>query len=124
MSSQQLQIPLIDFSHLDPKQPNGSLWDETRTKVFSALETYGCFNTIYNGVESELKETLFGSVLPGIFELPLERKQLNKTNNYKGYYGKLTDAEYESLAVLGVTDPLSVEKFTRMLYPEGNQLLT
>ncbi|KAJ3677503.1 hypothetical protein LUZ60_003227 [Juncus effusus] len=122
MGSQRLQIPSVNFNDLDPNQPNGPNWDQTRIRVFSALETYGCFDAIYNGVGSELKETLFGSVVPEIFELPLERKQMNTSNMHLGYIGKITDVEYESLRIQDAVNPLSVEKFAQMLYPEGNQL--
>ncbi|KAJ3677074.1 hypothetical protein LUZ60_002798 [Juncus effusus] len=122
MSSQHLQIPSINFNDLNPNQPNGSNWEEARIRVFSALETYGCFDAIYNGVASELKETLFGSVLPEIFGLPLERKQMNKSNNYLGYIGKITDMDYESVRIEDADSPLSVEKFAQMFYTEEKQL--
>ncbi|KAJ3678081.1 hypothetical protein LUZ60_001884 [Juncus effusus] len=122
MSSQHLQIPSINFGDLDPSQPNGSIWEETRIQVFSALETYGCFDAIYNKVGSELTEALFGSVVPEMFALPLERKQMNKSKNYLGYIGNITDVEYESLRIEDADNLFSVEKFAQMLYPEGNQL--
>ncbi|KAJ3677504.1 hypothetical protein LUZ60_003228 [Juncus effusus] len=117
-------MPSINFSNLDPNQPNGSHWDETRTKVFSALETYGCFNTIYDGVESELNETLFGSVMPKMSELPLERKQMSEWGTHFGYHGKITDVEYESIEIRDAVNPISMEQFAQMLYPNGNQLFS
>jgi isopenicillin N synthase-like dioxygenase len=55
-----------------------------------------------------------------MFALPLEVKQLNKSNSYMAHE-QFTDVAYESIAVKDASNPESVERFARNLWPEGNQ---
>ncbi|KAJ3707523.1 hypothetical protein LUZ61_011228 [Rhynchospora tenuis] len=121
MGSQQLQLPTVNFNGLDLNQPFGSKWDEARSEVMAALETYGCFNAIYGLVRPEVNEALFQSIVPEIFALPLETKQMHKSNVYLGYIGQITDVEYESLRIQDAPNLESVDNFARLLWPEGNQ---
>lgn len=120
MGSQKLQLPTINFKGLDPNQPHGSNWETARTEVLTALQSYGCFGAVYEGVRPEVTETLFQSIMPEMFALPLEVKQLINPNSYLGYRQY---PGYESIAVGDASNPESVEGFVRKLWPEGNQKL-
>ncbi|KAJ4758610.1 2-oxoglutarate-dependent dioxygenase-related family protein [Rhynchospora pubera] len=121
MGSQQPQLPTINFNGLDLNQPFGSKWDQARTEVMAAFETYGCFDAIYGLVGPEVNEALFQSIMPELFALPLETKQMNKSNVYLGYIGQITDVEYESVRIQDAPNLESVENFARLLWPEGNR---
>jgi isopenicillin N synthase-like dioxygenase len=120
-SDQQPKLPTINFKGLDPNQPLGPNWEKTQIEVMAALESYGGFDAVYDGVQPEVNEALFQSIMPDVFALPLEVKQMNKSNVYLGYIGQITDVGYESLRIQDAPNPESVERFARMLWPDGNQ---
>lgn len=119
--SHQPRLPRISFKGLDLNQPLGSNWEAARTEVMAALESYGCFDVVCDGVRQEVNETLFKSIVPDVFALPLEVKRMNKSDVFLGYIGQITDVGYESLRVQDAPNSESVERFSRMLWPEGNQ---
>ncbi|KAF3336675.1 putative inactive 2-oxoglutarate-dependent dioxygenase AOP2 [Carex littledalei] len=121
MGSEKPQLPTINFKGLDLNEPLGSNWETARTEVLAALKIYGCFDAVYDGVQPEVNEALFHSIMPEMFALPLEVKQTNKSNVYMGYIGQITDVAYESLRIQDAPSPESVERFAGMLWPEGNQ---
>ena len=121
MGSQKPQLPTINFKGLDLNEPFGSNWETTRTEVLAALESYGCFDAVYDRVLPEVNEALFHSIMPEMFALPLEVKQMNKSSVNYGYIGQITDVPYESLRIPDAPSPESVERLAGMLWPEGNQ---
>lgn len=83
----------------------GFNWEIARTQVLAALQSYGCFNVIYDGVRPEV---LFQSIMPKIFALPLEVKQLIKESKYSYLaHELLTNVAYESINVLHPTQRVS-----------------
>ena len=121
MGSVKLQLPTINFKGLDLNEPFGSNWETTRTEIMAALENYGCFDAVYDRVWPEVNEALFHSIMPEMFALPLEVKQMNISSGYYGYIRQITDVPYESLRIPDAPSPESVERFARMLWPDGNQ---
>ncbi|KAE8689976.1 putative 2-oxoglutarate-dependent dioxygenase AOP1 [Hibiscus syriacus] len=96
------ELPVIDFSdqHLKPGSPE---WDSVRTQVRQALEEYGCFEALYEKTSSELRKAVFEG-LENLFELPLETKMKNVSDNPShAYIAPHPNAPlYESI---GIEDP-------------------
>ncbi|XP_073111056.1 deoxypodophyllotoxin synthase-like [Elaeis guineensis] len=85
------------------------------------LESFGCFEAVYDGVCPELKEALFGQAIGQLFVLPLETKRQNGSNKpHQGYIGQIPTMTYESLRVDGAPNLEKVEEFARLMWPQGD----
>ncbi|KAG6473277.1 hypothetical protein ZIOFF_067191 [Zingiber officinale] len=118
----QLQIPRVDFRGLSPSSPGGDRWGAAREEAMSALDSFGCFEAIYDAVSSDTKDDLFLRALPELFELPTETKMRNKYAGmpYDGYIGQIPNLAFDSLRI---EEPLSlhtVQQFTSLMWPDGN----
>ncbi|XP_076916667.1 putative 2-oxoglutarate-dependent dioxygenase AOP1 [Bidens hawaiensis] len=114
-SESPLRLPIIDLSEIN-KQNRGTLvWDTTKSHVFKALQEFGCFEAVFNGISLDLRNLLFSS-LKHLFDLPLETKVRNVTEKlYNGYIGQAKKVPiFESL---GIEDP---ESFANLMWPQGN----
>lgn len=119
-SEEQLHLPKIDFSGLDLSAAGPDKWAETRAMVMPAIETYGCFEAVYDEVTPELKDALFGKAMKDVFGLPTERKERNVSNKpYHGYIGNIPGRAYESLNIENAADRGSVEKFSAVMWVDG-----
>ncbi|XP_076929786.1 deoxypodophyllotoxin synthase-like [Bidens hawaiensis] len=121
-STTQLKLPVIDFS-LKGLDLNSSSWVAKCGEVRRALEEYGCFIALYDGVSHELHDAIFVASQE-LFNLPTEVKALNILETpYSGYSGKLnpTAPLYESLGIEDVTTKQEAERFTTLMWPSGNQ---
>lgn len=109
-------IPAIDFTK------DSISWLRTSQEVVRALEEYGCFIAIYDGVSPELHEAIFG-VSEDLFDLPVETKVLNtSTTPSHGYVGQVPLIPlYEGLGIENATTLAGVDKFTNLLWPSGNR---
>lgn len=116
----QHSLPVIDFTkkNLDP---SSSSWLSTRQDVVRALEDYGCFVAIYDKVSLEVGEAIFRAS-KDLFGLPTETKVLNTSDSYTfGYIGPVPFMPlYESLGIENATTLDGVQKFTNLLWPNGN----
>ncbi|CAH8337541.1 unnamed protein product [Eruca vesicaria subsp. sativa] len=116
-----LTLPVIDFSvpNLKPKTPE---WDSVKSQVRKALEEYGCFEALFDGVSVELRKALF-KASEEVFDLPLETKLNSKSEKLINHGYELQNPElplYEGIGFNGVEDPESVDDLTRKLWPHGN----
>ncbi|XP_027166189.1 probable 2-oxoglutarate-dependent dioxygenase AOP1 [Coffea eugenioides] len=113
-------LPVIDFTkkNLDP---SSSFWPSTRQAVVRALEDYGCFIALYDEVTLELNEAIFRAS-EELFDLPTEIKVLNTSNTPShGYVGQEPIIPlYEGLGIENATTLDGVQKFTNLLWPNGN----
>lgn len=118
----QLQIPSVDFRGLSPSSPGGGRWDAVREQAMSALESFGCFEAIYDAVSEGTKDQLFRSVLPELFELPAEIKIRNELVGmpYHGYVGQIPNMAYDSLRIEDSPSLHSIQQFTSLMWPDGN----
>ncbi|KAJ0983846.1 hypothetical protein J5N97_002202 [Dioscorea zingiberensis] len=115
------QLPLIDLSWLDPSQAEASGWDAARAAVMRALETFGCFEAIYDRITPELRASLFDEAMEEVFSLPLETKMGNNSDHpYGGFIGNLPGMAYESLRVDRAPALDGAQSFTRLMWPAGN----
>lgn len=97
-------------------------WLKTSQEVVRALEEYGCFNAVYDGVSVELHESIFG-VSEELFDLPVETKVLNtSTTPSHGYVGQVPLIPlYEGLGIENATTLPAVDQFTHLMWPCGNR---
>ncbi|KAJ4968178.1 hypothetical protein NE237_014879 [Protea cynaroides] len=115
-----LRIPTVDF----PKErlkPGTAYWKLMRDEVRMALEEYGCFEAVYNGVPVELHNAVFNSV-EELFDLPMKTKIKNTSDKpYFGFNGKTPLLPL--MESLGIDDAPVLEKtqsFTNLMWPNGN----
>lgn len=116
----QHNLPIIDFTkkNLDP---SSSSWLSTRQDVVRALEDYGCFIAIYDKLPLDLHEAIFRAS-EELFDLPQETKVLNTSGTPShGYVGQEPVIPlYEGLGIENATTFQGVQKFTNLLWPNGN----
>ncbi|WOK92059.1 putative inactive 2-oxoglutarate-dependent dioxygenase AOP2 [Canna indica] len=118
----QLQIPRVDFRGLSPSSPAGERWGAACEQVMAALESFGCFEAVYDAVSPEIKDELFFRSMPELFALPTATKMANLSTGlpYSGYIGQIPGLAYESLRVGEAYIRENVEEFTSLMWPEGN----
>ncbi|KAM7257384.1 hypothetical protein ACFE04_013125 [Oxalis oulophora] len=120
-SNNKVQIPVINLRKSSSSVNKGSsTWDSTRSEVRSALEQYGCFEALFDGVSLEIKKSVFGESKQ-LFDLPLEVKQRKTSDKpLRGYIGNSVAAPlYEAL---GIEDPLhfgNVDGFANVFWSQG-----
>ncbi|XP_050384738.1 probable 2-oxoglutarate-dependent dioxygenase AOP1 [Argentina anserina] len=118
--TQPAKVPIVDLSKENLK-PGTDAWLSASKEIKYALEEYGCFEAIYSKVPLELHNSTF-SVLEELFNLPLETK-MQKTSDrpYHSYFGQYSFLPlYESLGVDNPTTSEEVQRFTSIMWPEGN----
>ncbi|KAG6469219.1 probable 2-oxoglutarate-dependent dioxygenase AOP1 [Zingiber officinale] len=117
-----LRIPSVDFRGLSLSSPGGGSWDAAREQLMSALESFGCFEAIYDAVSEGAKDQLFHGVLPELFKLPREIKIRNEYVGlpYHGYIYQSPHAPFDSLRIEDSPSLHSVQEFTSLMWPDGN----
>ncbi|KAL3511832.1 hypothetical protein ACH5RR_024549 [Cinchona calisaya] len=116
----QNNLPVIDFTNKN-LDPNSNSWLSTREDVVRALEDYGCFIAIYDKFSSDLHQAIFHAS-EELFDLPQEIKVLNTSDTPShGYVGQEPIIPlYEGFGVENATTLQGVQKFTNLLWPNGN----
>ncbi|MFS7898507.1 putative non-hem dioxygenase domain, isopenicillin N synthase [Helianthus anomalus] len=120
-SSTHPKLPVIDLS-VKSLNLNSSSWPTKCDEVRRALEEYGCFIAVYDGVSCELRDATF-LASQELFSLPTEVKAKNISDTpYNGYIGNLPMVPlYESLGIENATTTEAAETFTKLMWPSGNQ---
>lgn len=113
-------LPIIDLTKENLK-PGTTSWLASCASLRHALEEYGCFVALYDQVSSELNKQVFDSLVE-LFNLPLETKTRNTSDiTFNGYVGQLPHAPlHESLGIPDATTLESVQNFTKLMWPSGN----
>ncbi|WMV35117.1 hypothetical protein MTR67_028502 [Solanum verrucosum] len=120
MNSDNINLSKIDFSHEDLK-PDTLIWNQVKSQVHKALVVYGCFEAFFNKIPIHLKKFIF-EFSQEIFDLPLEAKLKNiSTKPFHGYVGQYHPIPlFESTGIDDSNIPHKAEKFTQILWPQGN----
>ncbi|KAL1368099.1 hypothetical protein HN51_022221 [Arachis hypogaea] len=113
-------LPIVDLTD-ETLKPGTEAWVSACKVVRTALEDHGCFIARYNKIGEELCDSVV-SALEQLFGLPLEtKKQETSEKLFHNYYGQIPSLPlYESL---GIDDPLNIkgcQKFTNIMWPQGN----
>ncbi|KAL5824949.1 hypothetical protein ACOSQ3_021012 [Xanthoceras sorbifolium] len=115
-------LPVIDLSKENLK-PGTSSWLSTCRNVTQALEEYGCFVAMYDGVALELHDAMFSAV-EKLFDLPLEIKKKNTSEKpYFGYVGRhqpFIPALYEGMGIDFANTLEGAQNFSSIMWPHGN----
>ncbi|XP_020234465.1 probable 2-oxoglutarate-dependent dioxygenase AOP1 [Cajanus cajan] len=119
-SQTQSQLHVVDFTDENMK-PGTDTWLSVCSVVRTALEDNGCFVARYDHIGKELCDSVVFAI-EELFSLPLETKvQKISDKPFFGYLGQVSIVPlYESL---GIDDPLTLQgcqKFTHVMWPEGN----
>ncbi|CAA7396237.1 unnamed protein product [Spirodela intermedia] len=113
-------VPIVLLSSELLKQPGSAAWAAARAQVWGALEEFGCFEAIYDGISPELRQSAFAAAKE-LVSLPVETKRRNvPAGPFLGYVGDIRGLPYESLAVDDALDPAAARGFTDLMWPEGN----
>nr|XP_043608161.1 2-oxoglutarate-dependent dioxygenase AOP2-like [Erigeron canadensis] len=117
----QPNLPVIDLSVKNLNFTSSS-HVTTCDEVVRALEEYGCFVAIYDGVSQELHDAIFRASQE-LFDLPIEVKVLNTSDTpMHGYVGQIpANPLYEGLGIENATTKEGVENFTKTICPVGNE---
>ncbi|KAL3335345.1 hypothetical protein AABB24_031520 [Solanum stoloniferum] len=120
MGSKNIKLPKINFSHEDLK-PDTLVWNQVKSQVHKALVEYGCFEASFDKIPIHLRKSIF-EVSQEMFDLPLETKLKNiSTRPSHGYVGQQPLAPlYERMGIDDSNIPHKAEKFTQILWPQGN----
>ncbi|KAG5602034.1 hypothetical protein H5410_033404 [Solanum commersonii] len=121
MDSKNIKLPKIDFSHEDLK-PHTLVWNQVKTQVHKALVEYGCFEASFDKISIHLRKSIFESSQE-LFDLPSQTKLKSiRTKPFNGYVGFYHPSipQYESMGIDDANIPHKAEKFTQILWPQGN----
>ncbi|XP_059638889.1 probable 2-oxoglutarate-dependent dioxygenase AOP1.2 [Cornus florida] len=118
--TQQPKLPVIHFCEENLK-PGTNSWLSTRNKTVQALEEYGCFVAVYDGVSLELHNAIFRAS-KALYDLDAETKaQISSDTPSHGYVGQEPLVPlYESLGIENAKTLQGVQKFTNLMWPSGN----
>lgn len=121
MDSRNTILPTIDFSSQELK-PGTSTWESVKEEVRTALEEFGCFQAHYDKIPNEIREKVFDTLLPELFDLPFEDKARNQGSRISdGYIGSHSGrSSFESFGIEDATLPEKVDSFTDTVWPQGN----
>ncbi|KAK1416824.1 hypothetical protein QVD17_25941 [Tagetes erecta] len=114
------KLLVVDFRNENLK-PGSSVWSSTCNDIRVALENYGCFVALYDGVSSKLEESVFQAAYE-LFDLPTETKIKNVVEKpYCGYVGQIPFVPlHEGLGIDYATELEGVQSFTNVMWPNGN----
>lgn len=120
MGSEIMKLPIIDFSSEELK-PGTLVWNQVKSQVHKALVEYGCFEASFDKVPIHLRKSIF-ECLQELFDLPLQTKLRNISKKpFHGYVGQYPQVPlYESMGIDDANIPREAEKFTQILWPQGN----
>ncbi|WMV35111.1 hypothetical protein MTR67_028496 [Solanum verrucosum] len=121
MDSKNIKLPKIDFSHEDLK-PHTLVWNQVKSQVHKALVEYGCFEASFDKFPIHLRKSIFESSQE-LFDLPSQTKLKSiRTKPFNGYVGFCHSSIplYESMGIDDANIPHKAEKFTQILWPQGN----
>uniref|UniRef100_M1BDF3 Gibberellin 20 oxidase n=1 Tax=Solanum tuberosum TaxID=4113 RepID=M1BDF3_SOLTU len=121
MGSKNIKLPKINFSHEDLK-PDTLEWNQVKSQVYKALVEYGCFEAFFDKIPINLQKSIF-EVSQEFFDLPLQTKLKNiSTKPFSGYVGQYHPSIplAESMGIIDSNIPHKVEKYTQLLWPQGN----
>ena len=118
VSASQPKLPVINMNGL---KPGSESWIMRCQEVTHALEEYGCFMAVYQGVSKELNKEVFDSLKP-LFDLPIETKIKNTSDiRVFGYLGPThTRPLFQSMGIENVTSFDHVQHFANLMWPSGN----
>nr|GEZ91704.1 probable 2-oxoglutarate-dependent dioxygenase AOP1 [Tanacetum cinerariifolium] len=115
------QLPVIDLS-VKNSNSSSSSWAGTCAEVRHALEEYGCFIALYDAVSRDLHDAAFVASQE-VHDLPVEVKVRNALDaTGYGYSGeKLAKMPlYQRLSIEDAATAEGTERFTKLLWPSGN----
>nr|XP_043614488.1 probable 2-oxoglutarate-dependent dioxygenase AOP1 [Erigeron canadensis] len=120
-SEAPFQLPVVDFSDLNIKDPDMLIWESAKIKALEALQEYGCFEATFAPITTDLQKTVFDE-LECLFNLPLETKQRNANDReFHGYIGQIPFMPlYESMGIDTPYNQETVDAFAKLMWPEGN----
>ncbi|KAL1551449.1 putative 2-oxoglutarate-dependent dioxygenase AOP1 [Salvia divinorum] len=114
-------LPTIAFSSQN-LEVGSSSWVSTSKEVVLALEEFGCFIATYTNFSPQLHHAIF-QASEELFDLPTHVKMLNTSDTPShGYVGQEPVVPlYEGLGIENSTTEQGVDRFTRILWPSGNE---
>ncbi|KAK8950251.1 Gibberellin 20 oxidase 1-B [Platanthera guangdongensis] len=120
-SCTKLELPRVELSGLGSAQPDEKTWTLARVKVAWALENYGGFEAVYDGIGAHLRDELLGRVVPEFFARPELRKLLNPSKiPYHGYFLEKEGFPFSSIQLEDPNSLTAIQDYANIIWPEGN----
>ncbi|KAL6848896.1 hypothetical protein ACP4OV_021479 [Aristida adscensionis] len=124
MGADEMQLPRIDFSGIDPSAPGTGPWPAVRAQVMDALATFGCFDAHYPALTPELRDALFDGAAKPLFALPLDVKRRNYHGPELPFHGHLGGRPgldgYMSLGIVNGNKAEHIRSFADLMWPGGD----
>ncbi|GJN03473.1 hypothetical protein PR202_ga20924 [Eleusine coracana subsp. coracana] len=100
------------------QEPGSPGWEEARAAVAASMLAHGCVVVVAGVAAPELRDALFGRVLPDLFALPRDVKLRNAPGPppHTGYF---SHGVQESVRINHADDPDSVRAFADLLWPDA-----
>ena len=117
-----LKLPVLDFSNKESLNPGTNSWLSARKHVQGALEEFGCFVVLYDGISPDFRNTLLAT-MQELFDLPTKTKMTNKyeAKPLNGYVGQILKLPlHESMGIDNATSLEETQRFTKLMWPGGN----
>ncbi|XP_021817970.1 2-oxoglutarate-dependent dioxygenase AOP2-like [Prunus avium] len=116
----QPKLPVLDFSK-EALKPGTNSWLLACKDVRQALEEFGCFVVLYDKISPEFRNAFLGA-LQELFDLSTQTKMTNKYEKpLNGYVGQIPKLPlHESLGIDNATNLEETQKFTKLMWPGGN----
>lgn len=116
-----LNLPHFHFSE-KTTQPGTAAWCETCNAVRRALEEYGFFLVTYDKLTLDIHDSAFTALRELFDGVPTETKMKNRYEKpLNGYVGQIPKLPlHESMGIDGATLFKDTQKFTDVMWPEGN----
>ncbi|XP_004501780.1 probable 2-oxoglutarate-dependent dioxygenase AOP1.2 [Cicer arietinum] len=119
------EIPLLDFRTVNgvTLEEGGERWKEMSKKVIEAFESHGCFFLLSDQIPNNLREQMFTD-MKSLFELPEEtKKKFAGAKAYRGYTANSHVIPHcQSFGIDDALKPDTTEKFTNLMWPQGNPI--
>lgn len=115
------KVPILDLTSQQDLKPNTSTWRSISREACEALEDYGCFVVVYDGVTQQLDDSVFAAA-EELFDLQTETKKKNVNEKpYHGYVGQMPVIPlHEGLGIDYVTNKEDAQRFSHLMWPQGN----
>uniref|UniRef100_A0ACD5TKQ0 Uncharacterized protein n=1 Tax=Avena sativa TaxID=4498 RepID=A0ACD5TKQ0_AVESA len=111
-----MEITTVDLRGLEHGGPG---WREARDAVTASMVAHGFVVVAQDALGPELRQALFGRVMPEFFALPAEAKQRN-VSTLGPFRGYISNLNLESVSIFDSTDTGRVRAYADLMWPQGN----
>ncbi|KAH9321343.1 hypothetical protein KI387_015982 [Taxus chinensis] len=113
-------VPVIDFSLLNDRVDDHNSTEKAYIKLRKACEEWGCFHVVNHGIKEDIIHDMDSAVRDVLFSKESVQKNILPKKELSYITSMPAMPYYKGLGILGADDPGEVQKFSDLLWPEGN----